>query len=50
MSPYFNNTPFVNGITNTKVTNDADNNLFILIAGIIVVGGAIYILYSQHKQ
>lgn len=50
MNPYFNNTPFVTGITNTKGGKDSDNSLFIIIAGIIAVGGAIYILHSQHKQ
>ena len=50
MTPYINNNPFVTSITNAKSTKDADNTLFILIGGIVLIGGAICIYNYQKKK
>lgn len=50
MNPYINNTPFVTSITNANRPKDTDNTLFIILGGIVLIGGAICIYhYNKNK-
>jgi nitric oxide reductase large subunit len=46
MNPYINNNPFVASITNTK---DTDNSIFIIVGGILLIGGAICMYHHKQK-
>ena len=50
MNPYFNNTPFITGMSNNSGSKGSDNGFLFLIGGIVVIGGVICLYHYQQNK